>query len=66
MIVYIRILLHVFAGWLLASGWINEEVKTLITTDDQVAFGVQAVLAAVVHGVTVVWWRVANRFGWAT
>ena len=65
MIVYVRILLHVLAGWLLASGWINEEIKTLVTTDEQVALGVQALLAGIIHGISVVWWRLASRFGWA-
>ena len=66
MIVYTRILIHVLAGFLLASGWITEEIKTMLVDDPEVALGVQAVLAALVHGAGVVWWRISKRFGWAT
>lgn len=66
MIVYIRILIHVLAGWLLASGYINDEIKAMLTDDPQVALAVQAVLAAMVHGAGVLWWRLSKRMGWST
>lgn len=66
MTVWIRIALYVFAGWLSSSGLINEEVKSLLTNDPEVAFGIQAVLSGLVAGATAAWWRLAKRFGWST
>jgi len=66
MTTYIRILLHVVAGWLVTSGWINDEIKNMIVNDPQVAAGIQVLLAAIVHGASLVWWRIAKRFGWST
>lgn len=66
MIVYVRILIHVLAGYLLASGYINDEVKSLIVDDPQIALAVQALIAAAVHGVGVAWWKMAHRLGWRT
>ncbi len=66
MIVYIRILIHVLAGWLLASGYINDEIKSMLTDDPMVADGIQALAAASVHGLGVVWWRISKHFGWST
>lgn len=66
MIVYTRILIHVLAGWLLASGYINEEVKSLLTDDPEFALAIQTAIAAAVHGVGVAWWRLSKRMGWAT
>lgn len=66
MITYVRILLHVVAGILLTNGWINEEIRDLIVNDPEVALAVQVALAAVVHGLTVLWWRIAKWRGWST
>lgn len=66
MIVLVRIVLYVAAGWLSNSGYINEEIKSLITNDPEVAFGVQVALSGMIAGATAAWWRLAKRFGWAT
>lgn len=66
MITYIRILLHVIAGMLLTSGYINEEIKSLIVDDPAVANSVQLAVAAVAHGAALLWWRLAKRMGWKT
>lgn len=66
MTVYVRILLQVLAGYLLASGYINEEVKSLIVDDPTVAVGIQIALAAIVHAAGLAWWRIAKRLGWST
>lgn len=63
---YVRILLHVIAGILLTNGWINEEIRDQIVNDPQIALGVQVALAAVFHVASLIWWRLAKRFGWKT
>lgn len=66
MTVWIRIALYIFAGWLSSSGYINEEVKSMLTNDPEVAAGIQAVAAGLIAGGSAAWWRLAKRFGWST
>lgn len=64
--VHVRIILYILAGWLFASGHINDEIRQLMTTDPDVAALVQAGIAAVTAGVSWLWWQLAKRFGWST
>lgn len=57
-----RILLYVVAGMLLNAGWINEEIARFISLDPDV----QMLAGGAIGALTVVWWRVAKRFGWST
>lgn len=66
MTVWVRIALYLIAGWLFSSGYISDEVKRMITDDPEVAAGVQVAVSAVVAGGSVLWWRIAKRFGWST
>lgn len=66
MLPFIRIFLHVFAGWLLTNGYVNEELRDLISSDAGLADAVQVMLAVAVHIATLAWWRLAKRFGWKT
>lgn len=66
MIVLVRILLYIAAGWLSNSGYINEEIKSLITNDPEVAFALQVVVSGMIAGATAAWWRLAKRWGWQT
>lgn len=66
MTVIARILLVWLAGYLFASGWINEELRDILTTDAEAAALAQATLSGFVTGLWWVWWRLAKRFGWRT
>ena len=57
-----RIILYIVAGALLGAGWINDEIARYIRVDADV----QVLAGGVIAGLTVVWWRIAKRFGWAT
>lgn len=63
---YARIILYIIAGNLMASGWINDELRMVLTTDEEVAAAVQVALAGIVSGISWAWWRLAKRFGWKT
>ena len=62
---FVRILLYVVSGYLLNNGLPPEAAK-IITHDPLVAEVVSNVLAALIAGGTLLWWRLAKRFGWAT
>lgn len=66
MTVWIRIALYMLAGWLYGKGYIGAEVQTIVTTDPTVATAIEALVAAGIGGVPVLWWRLAHRFGWST
>lgn len=57
-----RILLYILAGVLLNAGWVNDEIADFIRLDPDV----QMIVGGAVAGVTLVWWRLAKRFGWST
>lgn len=57
-----RILLYILAGALLNAGWISEEIAEFIRVDSDV----QMLAGGVLASVTLVWWRLAKRFGWST
>ncbi len=63
MTVWIRIGLYMIAGWLYGSGYIGEEVKSLITTDPAVVSSIEAGISALVASVPVAWWQWARRTG---
>jgi hypothetical protein len=64
--VHARILLYVVAGYLTGAGWISEEIKTMLTTDPEVAAAVQVALGALVTSVGYGWRWVAKKMGWST
>ena len=57
-----RIILYIIAGALLNAGWINDEIADFIGLDSDI----QMLAGGALAGLTMVWWRVAKRFGWAT
>ncbi len=66
MTVWIRIALYMAAGWLYGSGYIGEEVRSLITEDPAVAASIEAGIAALIAAVPLSWWRAAKRLGHPT
>ena len=66
MTVVARILLVWLAGYLFASGWINEALRDILTADVEAAALAQAALSGFVTGLWWLWWRLAKRFGWRT
>jgi len=61
----IRISLYVLAGWLAGRG-LPQPIADYISNDPTVVEMVSEIVAGVVGAVTVTWWRIARRFGWAT
>lgn len=66
MTVWVRIALYMLAGWLYGKGLIGAEVQTIVTTDPTVAGTIEALIAGVIGGLPVLWWRLAKRWGWST
>ncbi len=66
MTVHARIILFMLVGYLYAAGWISEEIKTLLTTDPEVASSLQVALAAVAAAIGYGWRWVARKMGWST
>jgi hypothetical protein len=66
MTVWIRIALYMIAGWLYGSGYIGEEVRSLITEDPAVSASIEAGTAALIAAVPLSWWRAAKRLGHPT
>lgn len=66
---FIRIGLYLLGAWFAARG-VPAPVVEVITTDPGLAATVTEVagqiLGAVIVGVSVIWWRLAKRLGWAT
>lgn len=61
-----RLFLLWLSGWLLSSGWINDELQQMLLTDPNIADALQVVLSGVAAGAWWAWWRLAKRWGWAT
>lgn len=66
MTVWIRVALYMISGWLYGSGYIGEEVKSLITEDPAVAASIEAGIAAAIGAVPVAWWQWARKVGYPT
>ena len=66
MAIVARILLVWLAGYLFASGRINEELRDILTTNAEATALAQALLSGFVTGLWWVWWRIAKRCGWHT
>jgi hypothetical protein len=66
MTVWIRIALYLLAGWLYGSGYIGEEVKSLVTEDPAVAGAIEALISALITAPPIWWWRLAKKHGWHT
>lgn len=60
----IRIGMYVFAGWLFNAGIVDEELRTIIALDPELAELVQGLAAGIVYGAALYWRRVARRKGW--
>ncbi|MDW9463702.1 hypothetical protein GOA57_28085 [Sinorhizobium meliloti] len=63
MTVWIRIALYIVAGWLYGSGYIGEEVKSMITDDPAVAGAIEGGIAAAIGAIPVAWWQWAKKMG---
>ncbi|MBD9636073.1 hypothetical protein IB277_07170 [Ensifer sp. ENS07] len=66
MTVWIRIALYMIAGWLYGSGYIGEEVRSMITDDPAVAASLEAGIAALIAAVPLSWWQWARKAGHPT
>jgi hypothetical protein len=66
MSVIARILLVWLAGYLFASGRINEEIRDILTTDPDAAALAQAALSGLFTLLWWGWWRLAKRMKWHT
>jgi hypothetical protein len=62
---FVRIGLYILSGYLLNKG-LPPQLADMLTNDPSVADAVSTVLAAVAAGGSLLWWRMAKRFGWAT
>ena len=60
---FIRIALYMIAGWLYGSGYIGEEVRSLITEDPAVAASIEFGISALVAAVPLSWWQWARKRG---
>lgn len=65
-VVFIRIALHVLAGWLYGSGYVGAEVRDILTADPAVAAAVEALVCSAISAASLAWWRIARRLGWRT
>lgn len=65
LIPFIRIGLYIAAGWLGSAG-LPPDAVTIITTDPAIVDVLSQASAALVAGLTIIWWRIARLFGWAT
>ncbi|RDL51789.1 hypothetical protein BLJAPNOD_02930 [Ensifer sp. M14] len=63
---FIRIALYMVAGWLYGSGYIGEEVRSLITEDPAVAGAIEAGISMAVASIPVAWWQWARKMGHPT
>jgi hypothetical protein len=61
-----RIFIVWLSGFLMASGWINDEIQQMLLTDPEFATAIQAALSALAMGGWLAFWRIAKRLGWAT
>lgn len=66
MTVVIRIILYIIAGYLLRGGWIPEDVAEQISNNEELVLLLEAGVGVVVTAGTVLWWRLAKRWGWKT
>lgn len=66
MTVVIRIILYIVAGYLLRGGWIPEDVAEQISNNEELVLLLEAGVGVVVTAGTVLWWRLAKRWGWST
>jgi len=57
-----RIILYILAGALFNAGWISDEIASYIRVDGDV----QMLAGGAIASLTLLWWRVAKRFGWNT
>jgi len=56
--VLVRIGLYVIAGWFIGQGF-DSDIVDYIKTDPEVLGGAVAI-------VSLIWWRLAKKFGWET
>lgn len=61
----IRIALYIIAGYLAGHG-LPPAAARIITDDPAMLMLASDALAALIAAVTLLWWRIARRFGWAT
>lgn len=61
-----RLLLIWLSGWLMSSGWINDELQQMLLTDPAIADALQVALSGVAMGAWFGFWRFAKARGWTT
>jgi len=61
-----RLLLLWLSGWLMSSGWINDELQQTLLTDPAITDALQALLSLIFAGAWGVWWKYAKSRGWKT
>lgn len=66
MTVYLRIILYIIAGHLASAGWLNDELRNLMWNDPDAVALIQGAIAGLPALGSLVWWRLAKRFGWST
>lgn len=63
--VIVRIVLYIAAGWLAGKG-VPPELAHFISSDPDVLGLVSELLGGVMVLLSLLWWRLAKRFGWST
>ena len=66
MAVIIRIVLYIIAGRLAAGGWLPQDVADVVSSDPEFIGLIEAAVSSAIAGLTVTWWRLAKKNGWAT
>ena len=61
-----RIILRVLSGYLMAGGWIPEDMAAEISADPDVLQVVQAGVGGTVWAATETWYWLAKKWGWRT
>lgn len=61
-----RLALVWLSGFLMSSGWINDELQQMLLTDPAIADAIQVALSGVSMGAWLGFWKLAKRWGWAT
>ena len=61
-----RLFLIWLSGWLMSSGWINDELQQMLLTDPAIADAIQVVLSGAAMGAWFGFWRFAKARGWTT
>lgn len=61
-----RLFLLWLSGFLMSSGWINDELQQMLLTDPSIADALQIALSGVSAAAWLGLWRLAKHMGWTT